>query len=311
MELIWTLILLSAGAAVGAALLVRRGVWGLLRRVEPDPPQSPADYDLPFLEFRFPSRDGLQLHGWFIPAEDSSVAALDAADWSDGSRGTVMFGHGRFGSKDPDLKYVPWLRRAGYNVFMFDFRAHGQSEGEHSTFGYLERLDLLGAVDFLREREIERVGVLGFSLGGAVGIATAGASESIAAVICDGGYATLRRVVIEGSVERGYPRPLAALLAPLVIWAASRRTGLDLAEAEPVHWVSKISPRAVLFIHGGGDPYIPTRDVRRMHALAGEPKELWIVPEAGHRTVDEARPEEYQERVLAFFDRHLADDRGL
>ena len=311
MNLISVLILLLAGAAVGAAVLVRRAVAALLRRVEPDPSQSPADYDLPFFEFTFPSRDGLQLHGWFIPAEGSSVRSLDAADWSDGSRGTVVFGHGRFGSKDPDLKYVAWLRRAGYNVFMFDFRAHGQSEGEYSTFGYLERLDLLGAADFLRERGIERVGVLGFSLGGAVGIATAGADESIAAVVCDGGYATLRRVVIEGSVERGYPRPLAVLLAPLVVWAASRRTGLDLAGAEPIHWVSKISPRAVFFIHGEGDPYIPIRDVRRMHALAGEPKELWLVPEAGHRTVDEARPDEYRERVLAFFDRHLADDGGL
>lgn len=311
MAVVATVAFFSGLAGLYSLLLVRRGANSLLGRVEPDPPQSPADYDLPFFEFTFPSRDGLRLHGWFIPAAGATVTSMEDPDWREGSRGTVVFGHGRFGSKDPDLVYVPWLRQAGYNAFLFDFRAHGRSEGGHSTFGYLERLDLLGAVDFLRERGIERVGVLGFSLGGAVGIATAGANDSIAAVVCDGGYATLRRVIIEGSVDRGYPRPLGVLLAPLVLWAANRRTGLDLAEAEPIQWVSKISPRAVFFIHGEGDPYIPTRDARRMHSLAGEPKELWIVPEAGHRTVDQVRPDEYRDRVLAFFDRHLAEDRGL
>ena len=87
----------------------------LIKSPRADEPTSPADYGLPFTEVLFSSRDGLTLHGWFIPAPDVTAFSLAAQDWAAGSKGTVVLGHGRFGSKDPDLKYVPWLREAGYN----------------------------------------------------------------------------------------------------------------------------------------------------------------------------------------------------
>jgi len=49
-------------------------------------------------------------------------------------------------------------------------------------------------------------------------------------------------------------------------------------------------------------PFVPTAEVEELYAKAKEPKELWIVPEAGHREVDLCRPEEYLAKVLDFFD---------
>ena len=131
--------------AIGLATVV---LWGLLlgavawrwsteliKSPEPDEPSSPAQYGLPFTEVLFPSRDGLILHGWFVPAKDGAPFSLTEEDWAAGSKGTIVFGHGRFGSKDPDLKYVPWLREAGYNCLLFDFRGHGRSEGDYTSFG--------------------------------------------------------------------------------------------------------------------------------------------------------------------------------
>ena len=190
-------IIIGAVIVFSCAALIM-AFWGasqLIYPPEPDPEGSPSDYGLPYLEVIFPSRDGLRLHGWFISSERSPLPPLADDDWSGDSKGTVIFCHGRFGSKDPDLKYAPFFREAGYNTFLFDFRGHGRSEGEYSSFGYYERLDLLGAIDLLQSKGISRFGVLGFSLGGVVGIATAAQSRPIVAVISDGGFAEVRKVV--------------------------------------------------------------------------------------------------------------------
>jgi pimeloyl-ACP methyl ester carboxylesterase len=278
----------------------------LIKSPEPNELSSPADYGLPFTEVLFPSRDDrLTLHGWFIPAQGVSAFSLGDDDWTTGSKGTVVFGHGRFGSKDPDLIYAPFLREAGYNCFLFDFRGHGRSEGDYTSFGFHERKDLLGAIDFLRSKGVSSVGVMGFSLGAVVAIGTAAMCERIVAVIADGAFVELRTTLARGARERGFAAWLIPRLGPFVLWLAGRRVGGNLEEAEPMRWVDKIAPRALFIIHGGRDRYIPTDDVRRLYDKAGEPKELWIASQAEHRQVDEEHPEEYRKRVLAFFDRHL------
>jgi fermentation-respiration switch protein FrsA (DUF1100 family) len=64
-----------------------------------------------------------------------------------------------------------------------------------------------------------------------------------------------------------------------------------------------------MLIHGERDPYVSTAAVEGLFAAAGEPKELWIVPEADHRQVDKLQPDEYLGRVIGFFDRYLAGTR--
>lgn len=293
-------------AVVVVGLVAWRWSTELIKSPEPDELSRPDEYGLPFTEVLFPSTDGLTLHGWFIPAEGVAAFSLEDDDWATASKGTVVFGHGRFGSKDPDLKYAPLFREAGYNCFLFDFRGHGRSEGDYTSFGFHERKDLLGAVDLLRSKGISSVGVLGFSLGAVVGMTTAAVCEEIVAVISDGTFVELGKTLVRGARERGFPTWVIRLLGPFILWLAGRRVGGDLEEIDPLRWVDKIAPRALLLIHGDRDWYISTEDVRRLYDRAGQPKELWIAPEAGHREVDQVYPEEYRERVLSFFERYLA-----
>jgi alpha-beta hydrolase superfamily lysophospholipase len=246
---------------------------------------------LSYEKVAFQSRDGLTLRGWFISAESP--------------RGTIVFCHGHAGSMDPDIKYAPAFHYGGYNVLMFDFRGHGRSEGQRVSMGYHERLDLLGAIDYLRSRGIDRLGVLGFSMGGAVAISTAPQSEAIRAVVSDGAFARLGSAIASGARERGLSGWAAVWASPLMIGLASLRLGSWLPSADPIRWVDKIAPRALLIIHGGLDPYISLAEVQELYAKAGEPKELWVVPEADHRRVDKQRPDEYRARLLAFFDQWL------
>lgn len=290
--LITLIVLLVAGGAV-----LGFGLYGaneMIRRRTPDVRTDPADYGLAYENVEFSARDGICLRGWFIPADPAEAA-----------RGTVIFCHGHAGSMDPDIQYAPWFHQAGYNVLMFDFRGHGRSDGQRVSMGALEQLDLLGAVDYLHERGIERVGVLGFSMGGVVAMSTAPHSDAIATVVSDGGFARLGSAVLAGARQRGLPAFLTPLFGRLVIWLAGLRLGLRLSNADPIRWVDKIAPRALFIIHGGRDPYVSVEEARELYRRAGEPKELWIVPEAPHRQVDVHRPQEYRQRLLGFFDRWL------
>lgn len=280
------------GLSLSVAFLLAMGYVlsrRLTRRNRPDETRSPAEYGLAFEEVAFPARDGLTLHGWWIPAPGSDRAVI------------LLHGHG--GSMDPDVQYVPALHAAGFNVLMFDFRAHGRSEGHISTVGYLERQDVLGAVDFVRAKGIERLGLLGFSMGGMVAMLTAPLCPHVHAVISDGGPARLKTSLTVWGQERGVPRPLADLLAWLTLVVTSLRLGANLFRYEPLRWVGKIAPRPILFIHGDHDQYLPSADFAALVAAAGPTAEVWRVPEAGHRTVDQLYPDEYRRRIVAFFDR--------
>ncbi len=281
---------------LGGTLL---GAWvvsgQLVRRRRPDPPVDPAAYGLQAEAVRFPSRDGLLLGGYWIPARRR--------------RGSVILLHGQGGSLDPDLTHVPALNRHGYDALIFDFRAHGRSQGDQVAWGCQEWLDLLGALDFLRDRGIDRVGLWGFSMGAAVAIRTAPETDMVAAIVSDGCYADLRGALLGWSAARGLDNRAAEWFTYLVLKMVEWRLGCRLEEVAPVRWVSHVAPRPLLFIQGENDPFVPARDFARLWRTAREPKERWVVPGAGHREADKLYPAAYRQRVLAFFDRHLAKRR--
>jgi hypothetical protein len=146
-------------------------------------------------------------------------------------------------------------------------------------------------------------------------MATAPQSEAIRAVVSDGGFARLWGAIAAGVRERGpssrsgqgLPGFLASLVSHLIMWLMGLRLGCSLSEADPVRWVGKIAPRALFIIQGALDPFITVEEARELYAAAGEPKEIWIVPEAGHREADRRHTEEYYHRVLAFFDQWLIE----
>ncbi|MCD6291254.1 MAG: alpha/beta fold hydrolase [Anaerolineae bacterium] len=276
------------------------GAWftsgRLIRRRPPDPAVSPDAYGLEAEVVRFPSRDGLLLGGYWIPARRP--------------RGTVIMLPGHNGSLDPDLIHVPALVRHGYNVLIFDFRGHGRSQGNAVSWGCYERLDLLGALDFLRRRDVDRVGVWGFSMGAAVAIRTAPETDGIAAIVSDGCYADLLSAGCGWMAQRGLRGPAVKLFGRLVLRMAEWRLGCSLRDASPIRWVGKIAPRPVLFIQGELDPYVPQQDFLALWEAAREPKERWVVPGAGHRDADKFYPAAYRHHVLDFLDRWLAGRRG-
>ncbi len=281
---LWLLVPLGLVLAVGLGLS-----FYMTRRHPLTEIHSPAEYGLAFEEVTFQATDGLALRGWWVPSSGSERAVV------------VLHGHG--GSMDWDIHRAPALHAAGFNVFLFDFRAHGRSDGRLATFGYLERLDVQGAVEFLKLRGMRRIGLLGFSYGGMASMLAAPICPEVNAVITDGGPVRMKTAIIGRCVEVHLPRGFSAFLAWLVVNVTSLRLGVNLSCYEAVCWVGQIAPRPIFFVHGELDQYCP--DFDELYAAAKQPKEVWRLPGVGHTKASETHPEEFRRRVIGFFDENL------
>lgn len=239
-----------------------------------------SENGVPYEKVTLLTRDGLKLRGWYTAPRNQAV---------------ILVAHGHGGGIPQD--YYLLFARHGYGVLAWDFRAHGASQGELSTLGYNEALDVMAAVDFARAQPgVRHVGAWGGSMGAAAVIRAAAQDPRIEAVVADSGYSTLREVAAMRS---------AALLRPLVYLFGWMRTGVWVGAMRPVDDVARISPRPVFIIQGLEDGAVPADSAQRLFDAAGEPRLLWLEPGIGHLGMYPADPAAYASRVLGFFDQYL------
>lgn len=280
---IWALVLIGVGFAATIPLMHRR---------DPDPIDSPANYGMPGEAVVFPSRDGVVLGGWWIPAQENA-------------RGTIILCPGQNGSLDKDIPQAVPLHHAGFSVLMFDFRAHGRSEGQIVTMGALEQADLFGAVDYVTiKRETARVGVLGFSMGAGVALMVAAQDNRIKTLVVDGAYPRLADLLVNYMRINGIPRPLGKMLAWLVLIVGSLRVQYYLFRANPIDLADRIAA-PTLFIHGDNDPFLTPGEIEMLAARIPAQTELWRVEDTGHREAYKTHTDEYNHRVAEWFKLHL------
>jgi fermentation-respiration switch protein FrsA (DUF1100 family) len=237
---------------------------------------------------QFQSQSGTTVHGWFIPGKKGA--------------GAIVLMHGVRSNRRSMLDRARFLSRADFSVLLFDFQAHGESSGEHITFGYLESRDAQAAVKFLRANtQGERIGVIGESMGGAATL-LASPPLDVDAMTLEMVYPTINQAVSNRISMRlgGW----AGLLAPLLTWQLEPRLGIGVDDLRPIDKVGAIRvPK--LFIVGAEDRHTTLEESEQIFAAAAEPKELWIVEGAGHTDLHAQNKEEYERRVLSFFKSRL------
>ena len=260
---------------------------------------TPADYGLGFDEIEFPSRRGdLVLSGWIIPTD----GGLNA----EGAQAVVLV-HGinstRTGGDGHITQLASMLVQDGYNVLMFDQRGHGISNGDQISGGYYERLDVLGAVDALRDRglALNRIGLLGFSMGAATALLAAVEEPGIGALVVDSPYADVSDLIAQ-ETARTTPVPewVAPVFVPLAKLFANLLYDIDVSVMVPESAVEGLG-YPILVVHGTADERIPTQHGIRVHAAAHPDSELWLVEDVDHVDAFDTYPEEYAERVTAYF----------
>jgi fermentation-respiration switch protein FrsA (DUF1100 family) len=246
--------------------------------------RTPADIGLThFEDVTFQTPDGVTAHGWYIPSNNSAV---------------IILVPGLGGARDGMFDDAAILARHGYGLLMYDSR-QCNAPGAKNTLGYVETNELLAAVEYLSRRDAQaRIGALGFSEGGVVVIRGAARDERIGAVVAEGGFHDLPQHILHTQAPA-----LRRLVEWQVVWFYRLDTGVDPAQVSPVTDISRISPRPVLLIYGEHEAERGGAEL--LYNAAREPKELWIVPGAGHGGYISAAPQEYERRVAAFFDMAL------
>jgi uncharacterized protein len=228
--------------------------------------------------------DGLRLRGWYVPSRNGAA---------------VIAFSGRSGPQRP----ARMLARHGYGVLLFDRRGEGESDGDPNALGWAGDRDLEAAIGFLKSRadvETSRIGGIGLSVGGEMLLDKAADSSDLRAVVSDGaGVRSAREARLSSGVDRWFGFPVWAMTT-----AGVALFGNDLPPPSLKELVARISPRPLFLIyagHGqGGENLNP-----QYFKAAGEPKTLWKIPEASHTDGINARPAEYERRMIAFFDQAL------
>lgn len=274
--------------AAGCAFVYRRAFG---RRPDDGAERTtlPSDFGVPHESLDVRTADQLRLSAWYLPG--SHPAAVVVSGGYRGRAGDV-------------LGISVALQRAGFNVAVYGWRGTPGSDAAAHTLGVFERHDLTAVIDALSARLGDvPIGLLGYSLGGAVSISVAAGDPRVSAVVADSAFADPRSL-IRDRVRRALRVP-GALLATPVMAVFARRTGTRLSDFRPESVAGQISPRPLLLIHGDGDAVVPVEHARRLYAAASEPKKLWVLPGVGHVGSYFADRVEYVGAVTRFFEAAL------
>ncbi len=218
----------------------------------------------------FTTEDGVKLHGWFVPAENP--------------RGTLLWFHGNAGNLSHRLDNIRRLQPLDLNIFIFDYRGFGKSEGVPDEPGMY--LDSQAAYDtLLREKNIDpdRLILFGRSLGGVCAVHTASKNKA-AGLILESVFTNA-----EAMAKQMFPVPLG--------WAIS-------SELDALGKVGALTlPK--LFLHGTQDEVVPYAMGRELYAAAGEPKRFYDIEGAGHNDTYHVGGKDYFDAWGQFIDEIL------
>lgn len=237
----------------------------------------------------------LRLAAWWMPLS----ATTDR---------TVVLLHGYSDAKVGAIAWAPTWRRLGFNLLALDLRAHGDSQGVHSTAGFHEQHDVAQVIDELRATRphaTRQLLLFGVSLGAAVAVNVATRRDDLDGIVLECPFADYRSAIAAHAEVMLLPLPW---LRPLAVRLAEWMSGADFEEVRP----EQALPRArcpVLLIHSGDDPFVPRSDVRELNeAMARRDAALRAfdrvveVEQAPHVMGITRDPEAYERMLREFVD---------
>ena len=283
------------------------------------PPLSMGPLDFQRLDgerVRFRSFDGVSLRGMYVRTPNRSAV-----------KGTIVFCHEYGSDMHSCARYTRPLVEAGFDIFTFDYRGHGDSSCPRNYRQLQwpsdkELEDTLGACayvqsDLAARGQSQDMGIFGISRGAGAGLLAACSDENLKAIVCDGAFSTDTTVIslmkrwanIFSNAKLIYERHTSKFWR-LLLWLMMRFAQPKLGRRFPSVRLAlrDLRRRPILFIHGERDSYIRVDQTKLLYEEAPKPKYLWVVAGAKHNQSVIVEPRHYAARTIAFFRKHLADE---
>lgn len=231
--------------------------------------------------------DGVTLAGWYAPPTNGAA---------------IILAHGAGDSRESVRDHAVMLASHGYGVLALDLRGHGKSKGTTNRLGWQGTQDIGAAVAYVQARdEVESIGGLGLSMGAEVLLGAASTYPALRGIVADGAthrsLAELRALPSE--------RPLIRNFVSRVMFATVQvLTGDDPPTPPLLESMTAAESTSFLLIAGGS----VVQEVKYNELFAetvGARADLWIAPNAAHTGAFKRVPDEYEQRVIAFFDAAL------
>ena len=258
---------------------------------------DPKDLGLSYEDVYVESKDGAVLHGWFFPSESNI-----------NETGTVIQFHGNAENISTHFLSMAWIVKHGYNLFIFDYRGYGRSEGSPSQAKIHE--DALAALEYAIKIKSERNRTLaqslnnekdqpkhklvayGQSLGGTIllrAINDLNQKSEINAMIIESAFPSYQQIVREKLSNVWFTWPFQHLAYALVS-----------DQYAPKEFIGHITPIPLLVIHGDRDKTVPIHHGKEIHTLANEPKFFWLIEGGRHIAAMSVNNGAYRSKLLEF-----------
>lgn len=256
---------------------------------------SPSDLDADYESITIETSEALTLQGWWIENEKKS---------------TIILLHG-YATSRWNTRYMKPVMEVlvaeGHNILTFDFRGHGRSEGKYTSIGFHELKDLQASLEWLKthkREQADKIGILGYSMGGIVTLRGLKHNEEV-----DCGIVDSAPLILEKTFKRGLkyfgklPTFLFPLIKPFALWLINAPL-LNLQND------AKYIKQPLLIIAGKHDPLIPEQETRDFYqeVLQGNSHvDLWLT-DAGHVRTITRSPQHYREKICSFLEKWLEEE---
>jgi len=250
--------------------------------------RTPGEYGIPFETVKYPTKNNKSLHGWWIPAQTENEY----------SSPILILVHGWNRNVGRMMPYIKELHPAGYNLLVFDSRNHGSSDPDQYSSMPKFAEDIVASINLLETKpdlNIDNLGVIGLSMGGAAAIYAASKDDRIKKMITVGAFAHPARVMKREFQKKHIP------YFPL-IWMffkyAQYRIDTSFDEIAPINNIGKVKAK-MLLIQGELDDLVPVAEAEAMKQAGNTSKvKLWIISDKGHSNCHEFP--DYWQRIKVF-----------
>jgi uncharacterized protein len=252
---------------------------------------DPREWDAGARPWTTRTADGVTLRGWYLP--------------TDLQRHLLVLVHGMWSSWGEMASLGRDLHGHGFDVLLFDLRGHGESDPSRLYLGRRERADIRAVMSWAQSRGFtdDRIGWLGYSMGGSTVLMEAARNPGIQVAVLDSPYGNLPELLeIQLSKHSGLP----SWFNPGILLAAHWAYGVRTDDLVPTRFARAWGQRPLLVIHGEEDSIVPLSQARELAQAAGRTCLTKTVPGVDHVQAYASDPAGYVQVVGTFFNEHLS-----